>query len=488
MVSGAWTGGIARQEMHEKRGDAVGFAGFAAVGPVCKILCQFILRMPVNQQTPPPLCYNPPTMDQLTLQNYRCFGPKTQTARLAPLTLLVGPNGTGKTSLLALLRALWDVAFREIAPNFREPPYDLGAFPDIVHRHSDRVPDREAGWDTAEVCFTAGFRFTPTAVEYDGQIAFEADFVNRHTAPYPIMRRIVGPGVDIEFPAQEIANTAIDPAYWPAAGDLGYWGLHALRDNADRDDLSKLHTAMVGQRVFVGRPFAGAPLQSRPQRTYDPIRPAPDPEGGHIPSYLANLSRRDPDGWQYLKADLESFGRAAGLFDEISVRPFGKTDGDPFQLQIRKHGKRRKGPWRNLIDAGYGVSQALPLITQLLRRDAPDIFLLQQPEIHLHPQAEAALGSLLATAAANGRQIIAETHSDYLIDRVRMDVRDGVTALQPDDVSILYFEPGDSAVKIHSIRLDEMGNTLDAPPSYGKFFMDEINRSVGLVKPDVRHS
>ena len=229
-------------------------------------------------------------------------------------------------------------------------------------------------------------------------------------------------------------------------------------------------------------------MQSRPQRTYDPIRPAPDPEGGHIPSYLANLSRRDPDGWQYLKGDLESFGRAAGLFDEITIKSFGKSDGDPFQLQIRKHGKRRKGPWRNLIDAGYGVSQALPLITQLLRRDAPDTFLLQQPEIHLHPQAEAALGSLLATAAANGRQIIAETHSDYLIDRVRMDVRDGVTTLQPDDVSILYFEPGDSSVKIHSIRLDEMGNTLDAPPSYGKFFMDEINRSVGLVKPDVRHS
>ena len=116
------------------------------------------------------------------------------------------------------------------------------------------------------------------------------------------------------------------------------------------------------------------------------------------------------------------------------------------------------------------------------------MFLLQQPEIHLHPQAEAALGTLFATTAAQDRQIIAETHSDYIIDRVRMDVRDGSTALQPDDVSILYFEPDDSSVKIHSIRLDKMGNILGAPPSYGKFFMDEVNRSVGLVKPDVRHS
>ena len=49
-------------------------------------------------------------MDQITLENFRCFREK-QTARLAPLTLLVGENSTGKTSFLALIRALWDVAY-----------------------------------------------------------------------------------------------------------------------------------------------------------------------------------------------------------------------------------------------------------------------------------------------------------------------------------------------------------------------------------------
>ena len=67
-------------------------------------------------------------------------------------------------------------------------------------------------------------------------------------------------------------------------------------------------------------------------------------------------------------------------------------------------------------------------------------------------------------------------------------MRDQTTGLKPEDVSILYFELRDLDVKIHSIRLDEMGNVLDAPASYGKFFMDEINRSIGLVKPDVRNS
>ena len=76
-------------------------------------------------------------MDSITLENYRCFREK-QTARLAPLTLLVGNNSTGKTSFLAIIRALWDAAFRNEAPDFREDPYDLGTFRDIAHNRGGR--------------------------------------------------------------------------------------------------------------------------------------------------------------------------------------------------------------------------------------------------------------------------------------------------------------------------------------------------------------
>ena len=71
-----------------------------------------------------------------------------------------------------------------------------------------------------------------------------------------------------------------------------------------------------------------------------------------------------------------------------------------------------------------------------------------------------------------------ETHSDYIIDRVRMDVRDGTTGLKPEDVSILYFEPGDLSVKIHSIRIDDAGNIKGAPEGYRQFFTDELTRSL----------
>ena len=71
-------------------------------------------------------------MDEIRLKDYRCFR-EDQTARLAPLTLLVGENSTGKTSFLALLRVLWDLAIGFRLPDFKEDPYDLGSFDDIAH-------------------------------------------------------------------------------------------------------------------------------------------------------------------------------------------------------------------------------------------------------------------------------------------------------------------------------------------------------------------
>ena len=172
---------------------------------------------------------------------------------------------------------------------------------------------------------------------------------------------------------------------------------------------------------FGERPFASAPVRSKPRRTYEPSRPAPDPEGDYVPRYLAEVFSQEKKTWSPLKKRLEAFGESAELFDEISIKRLGKKNSEPFQVQV---GGRRKGPWRNLIDVGYGVSQALPVIMELLRPDAPPMFLLQQPEVHLHPRAQAALGSLFCQMADRKRQLVVETHSDHLIDRVRMDVRD----------------------------------------------------------------
>ena len=124
------------------------------------------------------------------------------------------------------------------------------------------------------------------------------------------------------------------------------------------------------------------------------------------------------------------------------------------------------------------MSQALPVLAELFRADASPLVLFQQPEVHLHPSAQAALGSLFCETAAAGRQLVVETHSDYIVDRVLLDVRDKRSDLKPRDVSLLYFEREDTEVHIHSIHIDEEGRVLDAPKGYRRFFEDELNRVI----------
>ena len=435
-------------------------------------------------------------MDSVTLENYRCFRER-QTARLAPLTLLVGENSAGKTSFLALLRALWDVAVYERVPDFRSPPYELGSFSDIVYS------------DSTNSAMPSSFRaeLEDMIPEFQGApIGFGADFEDRGGIPYPVRRRFsseddwfevesgTGEASAIHFGVgARCVWTGRDDSWRVGSGDLtpvdsviAHAALEGRRDDKLPNKKIAQRLTRMGNILRAWRAskeagiFSGAPIRSRPKRTYDPAHPYPDPEGEYVTTYLANVSRRDSDGWQSLKDRLEQFGQDSELFDEIHVESFGKTEAAPFQIHVRKFGKRRKGLHRNLIDVGYGVSQVLPLVTELLRPDAPSLFLLQQPEVHLHPSAQAALGSLFCSVAGPDRQIVVETHSDYIIDRVRMDVRDKKTHLTHRDVSILYFERGDADVTIHSIEYDKNGNVLGAPNSYSRFFTEETRRSIGL--------
>ena len=447
-------------------------------------------------------------MNKITLENFRCFREK-QEARLAPLTLLVGENSTGKTSFMALIRALWDVAFDEKIPNFKEEPYDLGSFDEIAHHRGGR------GGRASQ--FEAGFTIDLRGRENpDKTFHFQATFRQKGAAPNPVKRRLAQDPrwIEIEGETQSRLRISLNQKgerEWGIPELLGkrlygvaesnqFISLHLLgmllameADISKPKGSSKKITKREGNEIYSllsefeelrgarHRPNASAPVRSNPRRTYDPSPVRHDPKGDYIPMHLASMYFRGGDEWKRLKSALEKFGKDAGLFDEISVRPLGKKkEAEPFQLQIKKYSGRSKGPQRNLIDVGYGVSQVLPVITELLQSDASDTFLMQQPEVHLHPSAQAALGSLFCELAGEGRRLVVETHSDHLLDRVCMDVRDEKSKLKREDVSILYFERNDLDVKIHSLELDEQGQVVDAPSSYRNFFMEEVNRRLEL--------
>ena len=460
-------------------------------------------------------------MEQVFLKNYRCFRDE-QSARLAPLTLLVGENSTGKTSFMALVRALLgltndvpiDLSRVSI---FNSPPYDLGSFDEVVHYR---------GPSTRQVkTFQAGY-VSPVLLgarvsDDTDRIRVEYTFGKNETGPTPTRMRLSTADAWVQLsllPKRSATLSFGTPnGSWKLKGEhrvlkhpahvrhvhgffFVFSWLEAFIESTEeafkrnfvppdgshqptQEDRDALDCILGMARRFAYSPSQGvasAPVRSKPQRTYDPSPYVRDPEGTYVAMYLANMSFSNPDHWQNLKRNLERFGKSSGLFDELAVRHFGKKDTEPFQVQVRQFGSRLKGPQRNLIDVGYGVSQVLAVVTDLIGQDIGSVFLLQQPEVHLHPSAQAALGSFFCQIASSNHQLVVETHSDHILDRVRMDVRDQVCLLNPKDVSILYFERNELDVRIHSLRLDEDGNILDAPDSYRNFFMKETKRSLGL--------
>jgi predicted ATPase len=189
---------------------------------------------------------------------------------------------------------------------------------------------------------------------------------------------------------------------------------------------------------------------------------------------MAQLARTNPTEWEEMRKSIVRFGKDSKLFSDIEVRSLGRNDSDPFQVNVVIN-----GPKRNIMDVGYGVSQAIPIVYELLRRYPRSLYIAQQPEVHLHPEAQAALGSLIAEESKriNG-YIVIETHSDFLIDRIRRHVRDGI--LSPRDLSLLYFSRNELSADIKKIEIDNQGNVIDTPDGYRDFFLREELTNLGF--------
>ncbi len=443
------------------------------------------------------------SMTRIEIEGFRCFGER-QEARLAPLTLLVGENSTGKTSLLAMVRALREALAMGPNADFKTAPFDFGSFDDMAHRGGTEGEGRATRFRGALTFKTANA---------DEPFTFAATFAKRGQDPLLVGRHHETAGYEFETsfhpPPGFVAirtPTGVLEARWdpamarillslPPSVVLNLLGASVTNPNGSapleiirgsiaevRDVWGKVE-AVFAPRLPTGGDhagtYAGAPVRSRPKRTYSASPGKETEEGDSIPRRLADLSGEGSPKWRRIEQGLAGFGAASGLFAGVGVwQPFSEGSG-PFQILVRGRGPDGKG-LDNLKDVGYGVSQALPILVEILDSDPVRVFLLQQPEVHLHPQAQAALGSFLVAKAAEGKQLLVETHSDHLLERVRMDVRDGRTTLRPEDVSILYFERKGLGVHISSLGLDGEGNVLNAPDSYRRFFLEETERALGL--------
>ncbi|WP_323078767.1 AAA family ATPase, partial [Aeromonas hydrophila] len=88
------------------------------------------------------------------------------------------------------------------------------------------------------------------------------------------------------------------------------------------------------------------------------------------------------------------------------------------------------------VNVGFGVTHVLPVITQLLMAKENDLLIIENPEAHLHPKGQANLARLISLVASKGVQIILETHSDHILNSIRVCTKEGIIS---KEMSKVYF-------------------------------------------------
>ncbi|NET62269.1 MAG: DUF3696 domain-containing protein, partial [Symploca sp. SIO2E6] len=131
-------------------------------------------------------------------------------------------------------------------------------------------------------------------------------------------------------------------------------------------------------------------------------------------------------------------------------------------------------PYR-ATNVGFGITYTLPIIVAVLASEPGTLILLENPEAHLHPQGQAKMGELLALAASCGVQVVIETHSDHVLNGIRLAVHGG--KLEPQDVQLHYFQRkeklGQAVTEVISPSIDRNGRIDQWPDG----FFDEWDKS-----------
>ncbi len=416
---------------------------------------------------------------KLILENIRTFSGFHEIP-VRPLTLLTGENSTGKSTFLGMLSAVCDPGF-PFQPAFNKPPFDLGNY--------DTIATFKGGRFGRATSFSLGL---DDEQEPNKRKRFIAQYVNNRGRFRLKNFKLSAQNFSMSLEIEEVDDRQLRGKFTinvldkTVAKDFSLAGrsldarinplVEILFESLNRTDVEEEARRIVFGSLDYFAPLVStkaisiAPIRTKPERNYSQIQEVYTPTGDHIPFLLEQLLRPDSVTRSKLLKTLKQFGDESGLFKSLQVRHLGDRATDPFQLLVTVAGRAS-----NLVDVGYGVSQALPVIVQASLMEGDQTLLLQQPEVHLHPRAQAALGTFFALLAASGSsKFLVETHSDYIIDRVRQEVTK--KTIPVEKVGILYFQRNGIESDCALLDLDSNGNVVNAPPDYRNFFLrEEVN-------------
>jgi hypothetical protein len=413
-------------------------------------------------------------LTDLCIENFKSL--RKLELQIKDLTILIGPNNSGKTSVFQTL-ALLKQSVRGL--NFYGNLVRLGTFDEVIFKHDpshrlyisfnvdskpkEEEPLSDVGTLSCNICITRGEDGAPTLqhAEVIGQYAEVVAQKRMLIAAYPLSdksrfeelrKRNIDGDIQGFIPFLVSRVSPEDPI-------VGY--SRRARDMIT-EQLSNYLQYVSSSRGIMQR---NEPLDSR----YSD-RPNDVGVNGEKTMQILAYIRDD----QYFAEVLNRFSYWASQFglDNIIAKI---ARGPRYELIGRN---KNMDVQSNVVDVGFGLNQLFPVILQCFYASKGSLVMIEQPEAHLHPKAQALIADFLIDVVNYGNRVMVETHSEHILLRLQRRVAE--KRIDPQRIGIYYFEQTSNGTVVHNIAIDKLGNfSGDIPQG---FFEEGFQEAIAHLK------
>ena len=372
-------------------------------------------------------------LTRLKISNFKLH--KLTEMKLGTLTILTGMNGTGKSSVIQALMTLRQSAFTSMLPvnlNLRGNMCDVGS--------SDDAESHDLTGESDELNIEMDFKDMKSlnySFKYEVGGDRDKTYLNGHEEPEMSMQQRKEYSL-FNQNCQYISACRLGPQrYYP-------------KDNYTVDHLRQI-SKKNGQSEYTVNFLSTFGNEDIKIKTL----------------YLEGREAEDYKDYT-LATQVERW--LGSISPDIKV----KIDnvGDDFRLNFEYKKTTVKA-----INEAFGVPYTLPIIVAVLSSGKDALLMIENPEAHLHPGGQAALMKLLTKAAAEGVQIILETHSDHIINGALVAVKREI--LNKDDLAICFFERDETShtAVCHQLEIQDDGR-ISRPP---RGFFDQMDIDLNIL-------
>ena len=356
-------------------------------------------------------------IEEVGVRNFKRF--VQLSVRLAPLTVLTGLNGSGKSTLLQSL-----LLVRQLAERPSGTVVELNGIDGLL---------------LGEALDVLNFDAADAAIE----ITMLTAASGRQTFRFP-----VSDGRSLNLTVADLGQTV--PVELQGTGaDFTYLSAERLGPR-DVFPVSGVEITEVGvgeQGQFMAQVLA-------------------QHENDQVPEALRHPST-EQDGVITVRAQVEKWA------SDI-IRPLQLTANWPAGLSVSVIRFQEPGLLSEGIrppNMGFGVSYALPILVAGLLAKPGTLFVVENPEAHLHPAGQSRMGRFLGRIAGGGVQVIVETHSDHVVNGIRLAAVEDLT-IATDAIVVHFFGDGDPV----TIEMTEKGGLTEWPPGFFDQLEDDLGR------------